>query len=139
MAFQYDSRSEVVWLNKHAKLPDTCCSCGMFTHNRVTVKHLRITTGKGKPGGGLLFFVTLILHIFGPIGWIVSMLLEGNQDENKTRTVKEKSKIKISQCTMCHATEPPTITESNGSSFAFLVHPLFKTRLDEARRLEDEN
>lgn len=133
MGHQHDSRSEVIWLNKHDRLPDTCCTCGMFTVDRVTVKHVEMVrqTGKKEPGCLMIVF-TLLLQLLGPLGWLFSVLLEGGKDIEVTSNVKKKSKIKISQCMMCKAVQAPEVVETGAGSISFLVHPAFRTRLEEA-------
>ncbi len=137
MGHQYDSRSEVIWLSRHDRLPDTCCTCGMFTVDRVTVKHVELVTQQGKKNPGCLMVVfTLLLHMLGPLGWLFSILMEGNDDPNATSTVKKKSKIKITQCLMCKAVDAPEVIETKGNSISFLVHPAFQTRFEEVNREE---
>lgn len=134
MGFQYDSRSEVVWITKQHKLPDACCSCGLYSDNRVAVKHVEKTTevGKYQPGCAMLS-LTLFSHVFlGPLGWLLAALLEGDPEKEQSKTVKKKSKIKITQCSLCHATEPAQVVETRGQSFSFLVHPVFRDKLSQA-------
>jgi len=135
MGHQYDSRSEVIWLRKNDQLPDTCCTCGMFTVERVTVKHVELVTQQGKPDPGCLMIIfTLFLQLLGPLGWIFSILISGGEDSEGVSTVKKKSKIKISQCLMCKGVQAPEVVELRGDSLSFLVHPSFKKRLEEANR-----
>ena len=138
MGNQYDSRSEVIWLRKGDKLPDTCCTCGMFTVERVKVKHVELVTQQGKPEAGCLMIVfTLVLHLLGPLGWLFSILISGSENSEGPHTVKKKSKIKISQCMMCKGVQAPEVIETQGDSMSFLVHPNFKNRLEEANREDD--
>lgn len=137
MGNQYDSRSEIIWLRKGDQLPDACCTCGMFTVERVTVKHVELVTQHGKPAPGcLMILFTLFLHLLGPLGWLFSILISGKEDSEATSTVKKKSKIKISQCVMCKGVQAPEVVEASGASLSFLVHPTFKNRLEEANREE---
>lgn len=137
MGHQHDSRSEVIWLSKHDRLPDTCCTCGMFTVDRVTVKHVEMVRQSGQKESGCLVVVfALFLHLLGPLGWLFSILLEGGKGIEVTSTVKKKSKIKISQCLMCKAVQPPEVLETSAGSISFLVHPAFRTRLEEANAEE---
>lgn len=135
MGYQYDSRSEVIWLRKADKLPDVCCTCGMFTVERVTVKHAELVTQQNP--GCLMILLTLFLHFLGPLGWIFSILISGGENKDGTSTVKKKSKIKISQCMMCKGVQAPEVIETSGKSLSFLVHPTFKKRLEEANQEED--
>jgi len=105
----------------------------MFTVDRVTVKHVEMVRQSGKKEPGCLMLVfTLLLHLLGPLGWLFSILLEGGKEIEVTSIVKKKSKIKISQCLMCKAVQAPEILETNAGSTSFLVHPAFRTRLEEA-------
>ena len=138
MGYQYDSRSEVIWLRKADQLPDTCCTCGMFTVERVTVKHVELITQQGKPDPGcLMILLTLFLHLLGPLGWLFSILISGREDSEGTSTVKKKTKIQISQCTMCNGVQAPEVIEASGASLSFLVHPKFKNSHEEANREAD--
>ena len=133
MGNQYDSRSEVIWLRKGDQLPDTCCTCGMFTVERVKLKHVELVTQHGKPEPGcLMILFTLFLHLLGPLGWLFSILISGSEDSEGTTTVKKKIKIKISQCMMCKGVQAPEVIESRDGSLAVLVHPNFELRLKEA-------
>ena len=138
MGFQHDSHAEVIWITKQQRLPDVCCSCGLFTDNRVSIKHVEKFTeiGKHSPSVWMSLF-NLALHIFGPIGWALSLILQGDPDKETEKTIKKKSKVKITQCGLCHATEPATMIETRGDSYSFLVHPKFRERLDAVNR-EDE-
>jgi hypothetical protein len=136
---QHDSRSEIVWISRSDELPTTCCDCGSFTDNQVTVKHVDLVTQPGDATDGCgMVLLTLVFHVaLGPIGWILSLLLHnGKTNEDGTKTVKQKSKIKIMQCFLCHGVRPPEIVESRVTEFAFLVHPKFKQGLDEIRERE---
>lgn len=135
MEMQHDSRSDVVWIGKYDQLPDTCCDCGSFTDNRVVVKHVDIVTESGKTSTGFTAFVLMLfVHVaLGPIGWLFSALMDGGEDEEGNRTVKQKSRIKLPQCQLCHGVQPPEVIESRVSSFAFRVHPKFKQGLESLR------
>ncbi len=138
MGFEYDSRSKVIWLTKRDRLPDTCCSCGLFTDNRVAIKHVEHVTKVVKGNSGcLVALLTLVMHVaLGPVGWLFSALAEGDGEKLSTRTIKIKSQVKISQCPLCHATAPAELIDVRGSSFSFLVHPKFATRLEERKQEE---
>ena len=135
MALQRDSKSDTVWIGKYDQLPDTCCDCGLFTHNRVTVKHVDLVTQETDSGDGCLpVFLALVIHVaLGPIGWLISALMSGGENGTKTKTVKQKSKIKISQCSLCNGMSPPEVVQSQVSSFSFMVHPKFKLRFEELK------
>ena len=139
MGFQFDSRSEVVWISKNQVLPNACCTCSLYTDNQVAVKHVESVTQTGKNNPGCaLFMLTLFMHVFlGPLGWLLSVLLEGNPNKEKTKVVKKKSKIRVMQCTLCHATEPAEVIETRGQQFSFMVHPVFRERLAQAKLESD--
>ena len=127
-----DRDAEVFWVSKSDQFPDTCCSCGMFTYDRVTVKHVDLMTKTGGAGGASIF-LSVILHIFlGPIGWLFTMLVEG--DESQTKIVKKKSKLRMPHCQVCQINGAPEVVDSAGNRFAFIVHPKFKTRYLELQR-----
>ena len=135
MAFPKDSQSATIWIHKYDQLPDTCCDCGLFTHNRVKVKHVDLITKETESGEGCgAIILTLIIHVaLGPIGWLIAALMSGGEGSKSTKTVKQKSKIKISQCALCNGMSPPEVVESRVSSFSFNVHPTFKLRFEELK------
>lgn len=139
MRSNHEFPSEIVWIKKYDPLPDTCCDCGLYTDNRVTVKHVDIVSQQGKSSDGCgPVLLTLIIHVaLGPVGWLLSALMEG-EDSGKIQTVKQKSKIKIPQCTLCHGMNSPQVIESKLYAFSFHVHPRFKQRFEELKR-EAEN
>jgi hypothetical protein len=134
MEMKHDSRSDVVWIGKYDQLPSTCCDCGSYTDNRVIVKHVDVVTQAGKSSAGLTTFVLMLfIHVaLGPIAWLFSAM-DGGEDEEGNRTVKQKSRIKLSQCQLCHGVQPPEVIESRGTSFGFRVHPKFKQGFESLR------
>lgn len=135
MDIRNETTVDVVWIVRSDTLPDTCCDCGCFTDHRVTVKHVDMVSSGEHPGAGITtVLLTLVFHVaLGPVGWLVSALLEGGEDENGAKTVKKKSKIKISQCRLCHGMQAPIVVDSHASSLAFKVHPKFKQGIEELR------
>ena len=118
------------------RMPDVCCVCGMFTDQRVNVRHVEFhqVANAGDSGGVVLI---KILSIFlGPIGWLVTAMIS-NDDPEQTRTIKRKSKFKISQCQLCAATGRPEVLDSTQSPrrFAFDAHPSFKKRFIEINQV----
>jgi hypothetical protein len=143
MSFQHDSQSEYAWVTKFDPLPDVCCSCGMFTDNRVTVKHVDfVERPAGESESGLSILLNLGgLFLLGPLGWMIAAFLRGEKDENGTKTVKEKTKIKISQCVLCFGSGPPEAVDSQQqpASLMFLVHPRFMREFDTLKiKMRDE-
>ena len=140
MEMQHDSRSDVIWIGKYDQLPDTCCDCGSFTDNRVVVKHVDMITQAGQPSAGFpAFLLMLFVHVaLGPIGWLFSALIDGGEDEEGNKVVKQKSKIKVPQCHLCNGVQPPIVLESRISAFAFRVHPKFKQGFESLRAEETE-
>jgi hypothetical protein len=134
-----ESQTEVIWIGKQDPLPNTCCVCGLYTDNRVTVKHVDIVTKRGGSGESWgTVVLALVIHVaLGPVGWLLSALMDGD-DPEATKLVKQKSKIKIPQCALCYGMKPPEALESNADSLSFQVHPRFKQRLEELRQ-EIEN
>jgi hypothetical protein len=139
MEKRYDSQADIVWIKKYDPLPTTCCDCGMFTDNQVTVKHVDLVTRPGTENDGCgPILLTLFVHVaLGPVGWILSALM-GSDDPEKTKIVKQKSRIKIAQCRLCHGVRPPEVVESRGGSFAFFVHPRFKQELESMQRESEQ-
>ena len=131
--------SEVVWIRKYDPLPNTCCDCGLYTDNRVTVKHVEIISQPGKSGDGCgPVLLAMVIHVaLGPVGWLLSALMHGDEP-GTTKLVKQKSKIKIPQCQLCNGMQPPQVVESRVHSFSFEVHPRFKQRFEELKQ-EAEN
>ncbi|MEM9939981.1 MAG: hypothetical protein AAF939_00235 [Planctomycetota bacterium] len=133
-----DSRSEVIPIRKTDPMPDTCCRCGMFTYDRVTVKYVdEIVTTKSNDGC-VPILLAVVLHVFlGPIGWLIHLFLDGT--DGKQKTIKKKSKLKIGQCVMCQDDGPPTVEASRDGVFWFRVHPKFKVRFEELQTSIGEN
>jgi hypothetical protein len=135
MPSHHEFPAELVWIEKYDPLPNTCCDCGLFTDHRVTVKHVDLISQSGSSSDGCgPVMLALVIHVaLGPVGWLLSALMHGDETE-KTKTVKQKSKIKIPQCHLCHGMKPPEVVESQISSFSFHVHPRFKQRFEELKR-----
>lgn len=125
---------ELIWIRKYDQLPNTCCDCGLYTDNRVTVKHVDVVSQTVKSGEGCgATILSLVIGLaLGPVGWLVAAMMEGD-DTEKQKPVKLKSKIKISQCPLCHGMNPPSVVESEIHAFSFLVHPRFKQRFEELK------
>ena len=106
----------------------------MFTYDRVTVKHIdEFTTAKSDAGCASIL-LTLIVHVFlGPVGWLIAIMMEGDEDSPKTKTVKKKTKLKLPQCNICKGVNPPEVIESQIDRFAFHVHPKFVQRFQELK------
>ncbi len=117
-------KSESCWISIGDNLPDVCCSCGMYTDHRVKVRHTEsYETKASKTGTSVLMF---LIHLFsGPLGWFIAMLTH-DEDEQMT-TVKEKVKIKISQCRLCSGQSQPEVVDSRRTErrYRFVVHPEF--------------
>lgn len=138
MSLIAENESELIWVKKKDKLPDTCCMCGLFTYDRVTVKFVEHLTTQTNNAGCVMVVFTLFLHLLGPIGWILAFLVEGDKEEGKPKIVKQKSKLKMSQCNLCHANGPPEVVEHVGERFSFFVHPRFRDRFYEAQLAAEE-
>lgn len=139
MSFHVDAVAEPVWLDAHDPLPNVCCSCGMYTDHRVKVKSIRLVeqAGAAQAGCGMLL-ITLLIHLaLGPLGWLISILMHSGEDtRNNTKSVKVKTRLKISQCLLCAGTGPPEVidTRFQPTQMLFAVHPQFSRRLDEEKR-----
>jgi hypothetical protein len=134
-----DIPSEVVWIRKFDPLPNTCCDCGLYTDNRVTVKHVDIISQQGNASDGCgPVLLAMVIHVaLGPVGWLLSALMHSDEP-GATKLVKQKSKIKIPQCTLCYGMRPPEVHDSKIHSLSFQVHPRFKQRFEELKQ-EAEN
>lgn len=139
MRSNHEFPSEIIWIKKYDSLPNTCCDCGLYTDHRVTVKHVDIISQQGRSGDGCgPVLLALVIHVaLGPVGWLLSALMNGEETE-VTKSVKHKAKIKISQCQLCYGMKPPEVVESRLYSFSFLVHPRFRQRFEELKRETDE-
>lgn len=131
----HDSLSDVVWIRKSDPLPDTCCHCGSFTDRRVTVKHVEMVAQSGKSGpGATAVTLAVVLQIaLGPIGWLFSAMMDDEETEASSKIVKQKSRIRISQCPLCHGMQPPEVVDTRDGSYAFRVHRKFKQGLEELK------
>ena len=144
MSVFYDSQSEFIWISPDDRMPDVCCNCGMFTYNRVPVKHhVVVEKSKSDQIGCVSVLLTLLVHVvLGPIGSLISSLMHHDDPESDTQLVKEKVKVKIAQCQLCKSIQPPEVIDVQQAPqrLMFLVHPQFKTRFeDEKRALEQES
>jgi len=108
----------------------------MFTDQRITVKyatHQQQVVAKGDSGPLLL---GCLLHLLGPIGWIIAMALHSKSDEQKTalKSVKVKGKIQVPQCALCVSEQRavPVDGEVRSGQYAFEVHPNFLRRYESA-------
>ncbi|MGI9519535.1 MAG: hypothetical protein ACR2NP_20960 [Pirellulaceae bacterium] len=130
----------LVWVSKHHRLPQTCITCGMFTDQLVSVKYTH-NEQRAVSSGEATSKIALgcLLHLLGPIGWIVAMMLAGDDKQaNGNKTVSVSGKIKVPQCRMCAGQAKVKAVNGNMSngSFAFEVHPRFAARL-QAVNVED--
>ena len=134
----FDSRSDFLWVSPYDPMPDVCCSCGLFTDNRVKVKHKAIVE---KPSGdddgcGAVLLLLLVNVALGPLGWLISAYMSEDKSADGNKLVKQKLKVKMAQCLLCHGTEPlePVDVDQSRSCLMFLVHPKFKSRFEEVKK-----
>ena len=130
------SNSETVlcWIRRNEKLPDVCCTCGMYTDNRVKIG-LQHTVEKAGPTAGTAL-THLFLHLFlGPVGWLIAAITSGSGGEGEKRLVKKKENVRISQCRLCNGSLSPEVEESRfgAKEFRVRVHAEFARRLLEER------
>lgn len=123
-----DPNSVPIWIDSKLELPNVCCTCGMFTADRVKVKHLATveTSGKAATIWGALH---VLLHLFGgPIGWLFALGSFGGSDDEGNKI--KKFKIKIPQCVLCRSETKIEVVDSNPaeSLYQFYVHPIFAQR-----------
>ncbi len=111
MNFSMDSTAELVWISPDQRLPNVCCTCGMFTDHRVKVKHIHFHSVL-KSGDVEFTLVDLISLFLGPIGWLLAAIAESNNGKGELQTVKHKSKVRISQCRLCAGMAPPEVLDA---------------------------
>ncbi len=118
---------EIVWVSPKLQLPDTCCTCGMFTDQRVNIRHFEMVPGSEASGGAIL--LTIALSFLGPIGWILAAMNQPGEGDAPSLK-KKKIKIRISQCRLCSGHQLPTVFMSRHEEqlYAFRVHPQFAIR-----------
>ena len=137
MANSHNPESEYVWISPTDPMPNVCSDCGMYTDHRVRVKHVAIVQEVGLENEGCaMILVTIIIHIaFGPVGWLISAFMRSPEDKNGGKTVKKKTKIKLSRCRLCHGMNQPKVIDSLHSPMRlmFKVHPRFRSSLEESR------
>jgi hypothetical protein len=96
----------------------------MYTDHRVKVRHTEFyETRASRTGTSVLMF---LIHLFsGPLGWFVAVL--AHDDDQQLTTVKEKVKIKISQCRLCAGQNQPEVLDSRRAErrYRIFVHPEF--------------
>ena len=129
---------ELVWISPEDPIPDVCHVCGMFTDRRVAVRHVDFVQqpGSSEEGFGPVLLALFLHFALGPIGWLISIMMHGSENEEGMKTVKAKSKVKISQCPLCQGAVTPEVLDSSvaPTRLLFLVHPRFKSRLAEEKQ-----
>ena len=135
MSFHSEILAERIWLTAQDRLPNVCCDCGMYTDHRVRVSHVQLIQQPGAaPAGCGVILITLLIHVaLGPLGWLISLLVHSGDEAKLAKTVKVKTKLKISQCLLCAGMGRPIVIDvrSQQQQMLFAVHPQFKRRLDE--------
>lgn len=126
----------VVWVRSSDTMPDTCLTCGMFTDQRGRATLLEAQVKMVNAGGtpGSVAFGCL-LHLLGPVGWIIGALLLHSQGEKQqvAKTTTSKLSIRIPQCRLCRGVESlEPLQRSAAGRFAFHAHPKFRQRFEEA-------
>ncbi len=128
----------LIWISRKDKLPQRCCTCGMYTDRTVSTTHVSYHTQTVRTNDTAHFLVGCLLHLLlGPLGWLIALLFHGGDETSstKTKTTKQKHKIRIPQCLLCsgHQKIQPLDVSSGGRRYAFDVHPEF------VRQFEMEN
>ena len=139
MSNSMDSKAEVVWVTPDQRMPNVCCTCGMFTDQRVKVKHVHFQSVR-KSGNGDAVLIHVVSLFLGPIGWLLAAIAS-NDGKDKLKTVKHKSKIRISQCRLCASMSPPEVLDSQRTplQLAFWTHPEFAKKLIEVNATSEED
>ncbi len=138
-----DSTLKPVWLHKRERLPDTCITCGMFTHHRVSAKAVeqqRRKVAASETNSKLA--LGCLLHLLGPMGWILAALLHNGANETSMveKTVTVRGTIKVPCCRLCAAQCLPTPEQARMAEgqFAFQAHPRFQERLQTLRQQAEQ-
>ena len=106
----------------------------MFTDHRKVVRYAQQQT-QVAPGSASTGMATLgcLLHLLGPVGWILALILHSgqNSDETTTKTVTVKSRVKVPLCRLCAGQEQPRPVDGDPvrERYAFEVHPRFAENL----------
>ena len=126
-----------VWIGKKQELPDVCCSCGMFTDNRVKLSHSALVSK--EVGNGTSLFLIILGLFLGPVGWLLTMFADDSKD---VKTVKKKVQYRISQCVLCAAETTPEVLQFDNElrRIEVSVHDRFASQLVElAARVSDDD
>ena len=130
--FNY-SPDDLLWISREHKLPDACCSCGMFTDHRVKVKHVAYKTVMSSSDSTGITLLKLVALFLGPLGWALSAMLSKEGETEKT--VKQKSKIVLPQCQLCYGMASPSVmemTDEDPVRFGVIVHSSFRKKFEQA-------
>ena len=124
-----DPQNQPIWVDASHPLPDVCCTCGMFTADRIKIKHLALVKKSGKASAVWGNFRVLLLLFGGPIGWLFALGSFGGEADDDGNSVK-KIKIKIPQCILCRSETRVELTDSKPehSLYQFYAHPIFIER-----------
>lgn len=130
---------EYAWVVDQEPLPDVCCSCGMYTDQRLVIKQKLVL--RQDPNANVSFFVVLgviVSFFLGPLGWLLSIFFNssGEVDEEGKVLVKKKVRFPLPRCQLCAGGEELRLLDYQSQPIQFLieVHPRFKARLEELRR-----
>lgn len=108
----------------------------MFTDHRVKSKFV-YSYQKTVPGGesGTKVALGCLLHLLGPIGWILATIMNGGEGEVE-KTVSKKASIRVPCCRLCAGQRVPEAIDGTPqeSRFLFEVHPRFADRLITLRK-----
>lgn len=138
-----DPYGSPIWLHKHERFPNTCIDCGMFTDHLVTAKAIQQHQTKVAANESQTdLAVGCLLHLLGPVGWILAALLQGGSSPGQTveKTVTTRGSIKVPCCRLCAAQKLPKPLQAKISAgqFAFQAHPRFAERLYVLRQEADK-
>lgn len=133
MSSSMDSKSDLVWLSPDQLMPNVCCTCGMFTDQRVKVKHVHTQSVPKSVFDVDITLIDVVFHFLGPLGWLIGAMAKGKNNKGEFKTVKHKSIIRISQCRLCAEMTPPEVMEARRTPLllAFRTHPEFAKMLYE--------
>lgn len=136
-----DSRVELVWISPDQRMPNVCCTCGMYSDQRVKVRHVHTQSVNRSVFDVEITFLDVLFLFLGPIGWLLAAIANENKGKGEVKKVKHKSKIRISQCRLCAGMKPPEVLEARRTPLrlAFRTHPEFAKKLIEVNTASEED
>jgi len=126
-----NSNLEAIWIAHGDVMPDRCCSCGMFSDRRVTLKAVDFVKQDPKIGCLSAIFHLIVQVLLPSVSLLWMLFQKGDLGDPVTK--KKKLKVRISQCLLCQHDSPEVIQGQAGPPQRVLVevHPEFKRLFDQ--------